>query len=168
MKRKLMFAIASLALMLCGSLGCDIIDELDKPDYITVTVDAFANVTIGKWISGQNVVVPWPNTQVQISIVKAGGERVDAVKTTDSYGVTESVVGTFKLYREQNIQVLVSVTPNSAIPEELGGGGYDPARHFVNNAWEELTWDQVYASRDFGETYSWYTTVHATADVTER
>ncbi len=87
MKHKIVLAIISLALMLSGSLGCDIIDELDKPEYITVTVDAFANVTIGKWISGQNVVVPWPNTQVQITIVKAGGERVDAVKTTDSYGI---------------------------------------------------------------------------------
>ncbi len=161
MKIKIIGLLLTLILLIVGLPGCD------KPDYINVNVDAFANVKIGKWISGQNVVVPWPLTQVQISIVKAGGEHVDGIKTTDSSGITESVVGTFKLYREQYIRVLVSVTPNSVIPEALGGGAYDPAVHILNNAWQELTWAEGNATKAFGETYSWYTTVHVQADVTQ-
>jgi hypothetical protein len=166
MKTKITGLLLILILLMIGLPGCDILEELDKPDYITVNVDAFANVKIGKWIDGQNVVVAWPNTQVEISIVKAGGEHVDGFRTTDSSGITSSLVGSFKLYREQNISVLVSVTPNSAIPEAVGGGAFDPAKHFLYNAWEELSWAQVYASKDFGETYNWYTTVMAQADVT--
>lgn len=163
MKTKITGLLLAVILVLTVLPSCEI---LDKPDYINVTVDAFANVKIGKWTDGKNVVVAWPNTQVEISIVKAGGEHVDGFKTTDSSGITSSLVGSFKLYREQNISVLVSVTPNSAIPEAVGGGAFDPAKHFLYNAWEELSWAQVYASKDFGETYNWYITVMAQADVT--
>ncbi|MCK5577819.1 MAG: hypothetical protein KAI14_05820 [Dehalococcoidales bacterium] len=162
MKPFLTIALVSVFLFVALP-GCDI---LEKPDYITVNVDAFANVKVTRWISGQQVVAPWAGTQVEISIVKAGGERVVEMKTTDSGGITQSIRGTFKLYREQYIRVLVSVTPNSAIPDTVGGGGYDPARHILNNSWQELSWSQVYPAKDFGETYNWYTTVHAEADVT--
>ena len=91
---------------------------------------------------------------------------MEAYKTTDEAGLTDSLTGSFKLYREQNIRVLVTVTPNSAIPDALGGGAYDPALHFINNGWEDLTWVEVDAARDFGETYNWYTTVYPMADVT--
>ncbi len=163
MKTRIAGLLLAAILVLTFLPGCDI---LETEDYIDVYVNAFANVKIGKWIDGQNVVVPWPNTQVEISIVKAGGERVDGLQTTNSSGITGSITGSFKLYKEQNIRVRVSVTPNSAIPEEVGGGAYDPANHILNNAWEDLTWAQVSASKNFGETYNWYTTVNAIADVT--
>ena len=165
MKTKITGLLLTLILLIFGLPSCNIPRELHNPDYITVNVDAYTNVKISKLISGQNIVVPWPGNQVKISIVKSDGNHVDGFKTTDGGGITDSVIGTFKLYREQYIRVFVSFVIDGAIPDVLGGGVYDPVIHILNNPWQELTWAEVNAVKDIGETYNWYTTVHVLADV---
>ena len=159
--------LVTLILLMFVLPGCNLQGELENQDYITVNVDAYANVKISRFISGQYVVVPWPGNQVEISIVKSGGNHVDGLKTTDDEGITDSVVGNFKLYREEYIRVFVSFVIDGVIPDVLGGGTYDPIPHTLNNPWQELTWAEANAMKDFGETYSWYTTVHVLADVTD-
>ncbi len=166
MKTKTTGVLLTLILLMLGLLGCGIQEDLDNQDFIIVNVNAFASIKIGKWISGQNIVVPWPGNQVEISIVKSDGDHVDVLKTTDDEGITDSVVGTFKLYREQYIRVFVSFVIDGAIPDVLGGGVYDPVIHVINNPWQELTWAEANAVKDIGETYNWYITVDVLADVT--
>ena len=143
MIRKVTISLAGL-LMVAGSFGDGCEGEEPKPDYITVNVLTEGNhllkhVDTGELSCDSRV----SSAIVRVDIIKAGGERFNFYKTIEEpscYFTTEMV--TFKLYREQPIEV---VAYSESVP-----GGYTQVRGI-----DILNWEQVYPSYDFGETYTW-------------
>jgi len=117
--------------------GCDELEELSKPDYITVTVNCLVSVNIAGGVYGSDILV-------RVEIIKAGGERVSEIIKTDTYGESlKEVTGTFKLYREQSITCIANVILSSV---EQNYSGFT-----FNGASRTITWDDVYGLSDFGE-----------------
>jgi len=129
-------------LTLCYS-GCQ---ELDvKPDYITVKCRAEIisyivdknNNTLGE--------VPIGLT-IKVDFIKDGGERFTQQCVVEAFGEGTEYSNTFsfKLYKEQPIEAIISVQ-----------GGYKDYDPIVAVQSKTLTWAQVKASVDFGGEYSW-------------
>jgi len=130
-----------LFITLCFS-GCEFLSE---KDYITVNVTAHILVILYD-ING-NVVQndTADDVLVYIWMTKDDGERITFDKYTEN-GAT-SVSGSFKLYREQHIDVSASVVTRYKAYQT---GWVDTST---------LTWDTVYGAADFGGTYNWDTDV---------
>ncbi|MEJ2594456.1 MAG: hypothetical protein P8100_04875 [bacterium] len=114
--------------------GCQEKDEA-KPDYITVVVSSSIE-TLTCLPDGTNYQTDDPY-QFRLEMIKAGGERF-VFDLTSSNGWTDIKKGSFKLYREQFIDVVASIQ----------GGTWDRNTR-------TLFWKDVYPTKDFGEEYFW-------------
>jgi hypothetical protein len=132
-----------LFLTLCFS-GCE---EFEEEDYITVNINAKINGYLMDKTGYSPDVIP-NGIPLHISMVKAGGERLDFDKTSDQNGIY--VTGSFNLYREQPIDIYAYANGNYSI--YLPGPGVSAT----------LTWETVDAAADFGETYTWSPTLYVT------
>jgi len=141
--RKHITIIGVCLLLITLSLsGCEILEE--EEDYITVNVGVLCNVVFfdnqGKWDPTKDPA----SIPVRIQMIKDGGERFTFNKVTESsLGATEYVEGSFKLYKEQRIEVTA---------ETVGefGDFYEYKAGFAM-----LTWAEVDAAADFGGSYTW-------------
>lgn len=139
MNKKLIAIGIILGFLVVGLSGCEELEELlDKPDYITVTVNCLVEVYLDYNIIGKDILV-------RVEIIKAGGERVSEIIKTDAYGKSpKEVTGTFKLYREQSITCIANVILSSV--------EQNYSNHLVfNGASRTITWDEIYSASDFGE-----------------
>jgi hypothetical protein len=142
--RKLITILGVCVLFITLSFsGCELLEE--KENYITVHVGVLCNVVIvdsqGNWDPTKDS----SNIPVRIEMIKDGGERFifnKAVTNSQSGGV-DYVEGSFKLYKEQRIEVSAE-----AVGEY--GGFYEKEAGFAM-----LTWAEVDAAADFGGSYSW-------------
>lgn len=114
--------------------GCEDKDE-DKPNYITVTVSSSIH-TLTCQPDGTNYQNDGVH-EVRLEMIKAGGERF-VFDLTANQGWTDIVKGSFKLYREQFIDVVATTQ----------GGMWDRNER-------TLFWKDVYPTKDFGEEYYW-------------
>ena len=139
MKKHLIVIGIVVLLLVVGLSGCEELEKLNKPDYITVTVNCLVSVNIAGNIAGKDILV-------RVEIIKAGGERVSEIIKTDAYGDSpKEVTGTFKLYREQSINCIANVILSSV---EQNYSGFT-----FNGASRTITWNDVYglSGIDFGE-----------------
>jgi hypothetical protein len=150
-KRRLLISVVTLILVLIPFGGCS---GVGGGNYVTVVVQTKACVTVEYLVEGNTNHTKWAGGPLHIEINEAGGERVTFEKTTDAGGCTEVVTGTFKLYKEQPVTVIATIT-GSTVPVELGGGPWDPAKYDVVNNFDQLTWAEIDAMVDFGDTYDW-------------
>ena len=137
MNKNLIVIGTAVLLVVIGLSGCEEFEKLNKPDYITVTVNCLVSVNIAGGVHGSDILV-------RVDIIKAGGERVSEIIKTDAYGDSpKEVTGTFKLYREQSIDCIANVILSSV---EQNYSGFT-----FNGASRTITWDDVYRLSDFGE-----------------
>lgn len=98
-----MYKFIFFILILISVSGCE---ELEKHfNYINVTITGKVVVFEYKDEYNLNYVVGEP---VEMSLIKAGGERVQETGTTGNDGAT-SITATFKLYKEQPIEFFAQV-----------------------------------------------------------
>jgi len=136
MNKKIISVSIMLIFLMIGLSGCDELENLNTPNYITVTV--FSSATVYSVTQDANVLSPGIN--VIFEIVKAGGERFDFYRLTTDSGSTESVTCSFKLYKEQNIV-------SYALPTGVGTGAARDSK--------TLTWATVSNAAKMGGTYTW-------------
>jgi len=111
MRGKLLAVILAISLLALGSSGClgfgfDCGPEVNFIE-VYVNTDVCVSFTDGK-TPPQSIM--WSGAQIEIQIIKAGGERVQFDKYTSSGGCTETASGNFRLYKEQPIEVKVRNT----------------------------------------------------------
>ena len=146
MKTKIIISLLGL-LFIAGDFvgGCEE-EEEPKPDYITVNVTTngqiLTEIPNNPILFCDNLIQDIP---VRVDVIKAGGERFNFYTTTDISCKFTSETATFKLYREQPIEIIAYV--------EIVPGGYTQVRGV-----DYLSWDEVYPAYDFGNTY-YYTSV---------
>jgi len=144
MKTKIIISLLSL-FFISGAFGdgCEE-EEEPKPDYINVTVKTYGNLLLKNNTTGELDCDSRINTAtLRVDVTKAGGEHINfflSISETNCFFETD--VATFKLYREQPIEVM-------AYSEQVPGGFTQ-----IRGA-EILTWNEVYRWKDFGETYNW-------------
>jgi len=146
MKTKIILSLLGL-LFISGDFigGCD--EEEPKADYITV------NITIQGWVNEIDSLNAPPNStsctevcknhQVKVKIQKAQGETFEEFKVTNDACSFNSTGASFKLYREQPIEMWAS--SKNDIPGYTEYGAY-----------RIITWYAVYPAYDFGDTYNHY------------
>ncbi len=129
-----------LLLMTLSLSGCD---DLLEEDYITVVVvvdtlvllvDAADRPVINDYAEGTNI---------QITMTKAGGERVVLNREINEVGVFRGATGTFKVFKEQPVECIVTATETYGLYNQV-------APYYVTLSWEEID-----AAADFGDTYTW-------------
>ena len=125
-------------LSLCLS-GCEEMEALTKPDYITVTVVCYVSV---KATYAEYDTMPVVSALVRVRIVKAGGERVEENVDSDPNGNCKSVTATFKLYKEQNIDCYANV---DLLSTEDNYPGF-----YFNSDRYTIKWSDIYPAIDFG------------------
>jgi len=143
MKTKIILSLLGL-LFISGAFteGCD--EEKPKPDYITVNVIAEGNILLKDnttdSLSCDNRIT---NITVRVDVIKAGGEQVNFfVILGQGSCYFKTGTATFKLYREQPIEVIAYT--EAVLP------GFTQIK-----AVAYLSWDDVYPGKDFGSTYTW-------------
>jgi len=146
-------AVILLAILTSG-MGCALFEDIDCEggNYIIVEVSASIHAEVSStqpWTT-----VPWAGAELQVEIIKAGGERVTCTGTTNVYGnLAEQCQGTFKVYRHQDVRV--SIHPISGVfPAVVGGETYDPARHMWSDNYAILNWGDL-ENVGWGGTYYW-------------
>lgn len=144
MKTKAIISILGL-LFISGAFteGCEE-EEEPKPDYITVTVKAAGNILLKDnttdSLSCDSRITSNP---IRVDIIKDQGETTTFFVTLGSENCYfETGIATFKLYREQPIEVKAYT--------EIVPPGFTQIR-----ASDYLSWDEVYPGKDFGDTYAW-------------
>ena len=144
MKTKLFISLLGI-LMIAGGLeeGCEE-EEEPKPDFITVICSAERNI-LAKDNTTDSLSCPslLSENTVRVDFIKSQGEQFNLfvpLGEDNCWFETGSVE--FKLYRDQPIEV-------SAYIEQVPGG-YTQIR-----AQAVLTWDEVYPSKNFGDSYTW-------------
>ena len=155
-----MITILLLVLVLIGNTGCDVLFDLgciDQPDYVEVIVNADVCVSFSDGKTPPTSIM-WSGAQIEIAIIKAGGERVQFDRYASSGGCTDSVQGIFNVYREQPVEV-VARPIYGVIPDFAGGGFYDSGKYRVSNNVATLRWSDIYPAKDFGDTYVWQPTI---------
>lgn len=125
--------------LMIGLSGCEELEELGKPDYITVTVYCSVMATYEK--SGESK--PLTGILVKVEIIKDGGERVSDIVSIDEYGLeSKKVIGTFNVYNKQSIECIGNVILEST-------GSY-PGFTF-NSGYQSIPWSTIDNFADFGE-----------------
>jgi len=134
---KITFAILITIFLTIFSLtGCEELENLNKPNYITVNVVADASV----YTVTENANILTPDINVIFEIVKAGGERCDFYRLSTDSGITDKVTCSLNLYNKQSI---VSYAQPTGV---LTGAA---------RVSETLTWDTVNSSANIGGSYTW-------------
>lgn len=88
--------------------GCDELEALNKPDYITVTIVCDTHVQAA-YSDDNRDIMPVIDAKVNVVIVKDGGERVEENVETDYKGDCDRVTATFKLYNKQSIDAFANL-----------------------------------------------------------
>lgn len=132
--------IILLFLTLCFS-GCELLET--KPDYITVTCSAEIDIAC-RDKNNDNLKIFVSGLPIRVDFVKAGGERSTLTCTSDIFGIATTGTASFKLYKEQPIEVTMTVQ-----------GGYLDFHPKEPVQYKTLTWDEVDAAADFGGSYAW-------------
>jgi hypothetical protein len=139
--------------ILPGGLGCDEFDfACQGGDYINVAVSA----SIHAEVSNVGRTEPWAGVQLQIEIVKDGGERETFYKTTNANGeITEQCQATFKVYRHQMVDVIIKPI-SGVLPLSMGGEIFDPIKHYNYSPVGDyrLNWGDL-EDVGWGGTYFW-------------
>jgi len=154
MKKKILFtSIVSILLVLCLT-GCEELEELNKPDYINVIVHCDINVVLFPKMESMDdpQTLPAKFLQLNVEIIKDGGERVQDIVTTFDDGKTSSVYASFKLYREQPITCIANVV--------MGSANKEYPEYTFNSDSKTITWNEIYPANDFGDTVRKYITLN--------
>ena len=146
MKTKILISFLGL-LLIAGAFGDGCEEEEPKPDYITVIVTTKGRV-MSKEVGNPVLLCyqPLQGLTVRVDVIKDGGERFNLFAETDMSCRFESKSVSFKLYREQPIEII-------AYAEQVPGGVTQV------EGIDYLSWDEVYPQYDFGETYSYTSNV---------
>ena len=129
-----------LSVLLSGCEELDkLIEEASEPDYIIVNIESKAVVYT---LLSSGIEEHIADITVMIEMAKAGGETFTFYKTTDEYGYTETVTGSFNLYNEQDVGC-------TARPTGIGSWTNIPISS------KTLSWETVDATCDFGDIYTW-------------
>ena len=85
-----------LIIMFCG---CEELEDFKKPDYINIFVNCEVDVVLFPKMESMDNPQTFPAKylQLNVEIIKAGGERVDGVVSTDANGRSGPVSASFKL-----------------------------------------------------------------------
>ena len=143
-----------LSAILTGGVGCDAFEDIDCEggNYINVAVSATVSAEVKDLYSNDSV--PWSGIPLEIEIIKASGEKVTCNGVTNAYGaVAETCQGTFKVYKEQSVEIRVTPVGEVLLPASMGGGVWDPFDTVYNNR-HFLRWSDL-EDVGWGETYYW-------------
>jgi len=144
MKRLIVIGIIVL-LLAVGLSGCEELEELNKPNYIVVTVEMDVRVSIK---NADYEFTDIPNILINVEIIKDGGERASDTMKTNAYGYGRpKLIGTFNLYKEQDIECIANVILESA-------SNYSD--YTFNSAVYTITWEMVKSGIDWGESVTYY------------
>ena len=144
MKKQLVIIGIIVILVCVGLSGCELFEE--KPDYITVNVQAHISV---QFLDANGFVIDYRNpppslkdyaVPVRIEMIKAGGERLISDKVVVNQFLYVS--GTFKVYKEQPVECLATAS------------GYQDY-YQQGNSYAQLNWATIRAGADYGGTYNW-------------
>lgn len=138
MKKHGIALAVSLVVLSTWLSGCEILEEQD--DYITVNIVAYAKVVLLNEQNQPTYLVPY--TPVHFDMIKAGGERLQFDDPNDS-GQTGHVYGSFKLYKEQDIEIIATPDLQYKLLEQ------------VYPSYTQLNWADVYPATDYGGSYTW-------------
>ena len=132
--------------LIIGLSGCDELEDLNKPDYINVFVNCKVNVVLFPKMDSMDdpQTLPAKFLQLNVEIIKAGGERVDGTVSTDSNGETNIVSASFKLYREQPITCMANVAIENA--------NFEYPDYTFNSDSKTIPWSEIYPAYNFGDT----------------
>lgn len=162
MKHSIGAIVSAITLLAIGLIGCS-----PETDYITVNIDAKACLQIKKMVAGEANIISWSDTQLVIEIDQSGEEPIVEYQTTDDEGCVVGIHRTFELRDGQDIKVRIIPTAGNSIPEDLGGGVFDPNKTQISKNWEQLRWVDIYPTNDFGDTYDWTVTLRIQVDLAE-
>jgi len=140
--RKHITIIGVCLLLITLSLsGCEILEE--EEDYITVVV--VVNVLVSLLDTKGDFVITdiAVGAPIQIMMTKDGGERTILNRVTDEGGTVDGATGSFKVYKEQPVECIVTATGSYK--------DYAPVAPY----YETLSWAEIDAAADFGGTYTW-------------
>jgi hypothetical protein len=119
--------------------GCEFLPK----DYITVHCSARITATL--FDKNNNSLWEFPvDLPIKVDFIKDGGERFTLTCKIDLVGGADTETVSFKLYKEQPIEAVMTV--------QGGYKDYDPT---VAVQYQTLSWEQVKAVVDFGDEYSW-------------
>ena len=149
----LFISIMSIILFI-GLSGCDELEELNKPDYINVIVYCDVNAVLFPKMENMDdpQTLPAKFLQLNVEIIKAGGEKVQDTVSSYADGKTSSVYASFKLYREQPINCIANVVMESA--------NKNYPNYTFNSDSKTITWNEIYPANDFGDTVRKYITLN--------
>jgi len=140
--------VVMLPVILLGGLGCDLLPDVD---YINVAVSASINAEVSNGVSRE----PWAGVHLQIEIYKAGGENEIFNKITNTNGeITEQSQATFKVYREQDVQIFVRPI-SGVLPLSMDGEIFDPSKHSNYSGGNAILPWLIIEDVGWGETYYW-------------
>jgi len=145
MKKHLLILGVCLLFITLSLSGCELLEE--EEDYITVVVvvDVLVSLLDAK---GDFVITDIAvGTPIQITMTKDGGEHTILNRVTDEAGSVNGGTGSFKVYKEQPVECIVTATGSYKT--------YAPVAPYIKT----LSWAEVDAAADFGGTYIW--TVYA-------
>ena len=144
------------SLALCLVLATCKSSSEPESNYVTVHVDARAKVLIGE----STFAYPFSDGQVVFEVRKAGGEFESVSGSPDASGHVGPLRATFKVYREQPLELKLRVL-GGFLPSEMGGELCDPAEWMVVESYGfdsgVLPWSRI--EDRMGEEYNWYPAV---------
>jgi hypothetical protein len=139
MKKQLVVIGIIVLFIAVGFSGCT---EKQK-DYITVKCSARITATL--FDKNNNSLWEFPvDLPIKVDFIKDGGERFTLTCKIDLVGGADTETVSFKLYKEQPIEAVMTVQ-----------GGYQAYSPTVAIQYQTLSWEQVKAVADFGGEYTW-------------
>ena len=119
-----------------------------EENYIYVVVTG--NAKVWGYDDGKGELVYFPNMQIDMEIRKSGAVKKTGTFTTDENGDTiGNICHTVKVYKEQRVRVTGNL--RTVLPQYYIDEGYSVSQF----TYEELTWNQIKSSANWGGTYSW-------------
>ena len=96
MKKIILFVLLATLLS-----GCDEVAE--SFNYVVVTVTGTAHIWINEFVENKEVSKDLSDEPIEMSLIKAGGERVDDIGVSGSSGLT-TLTAIFNVYKEQPVE----------------------------------------------------------------
>jgi len=147
MKTKIIISLMGLLFISGDFVGsCD--EEIEpKPDFIIVNVITEGFLLFNNTSSIEGTCIDTTkDVPIRVDVTEDGGEQSNFfLQTSDQCEFTTETV-TIKLYREQQIEI-------KAYAEQVPGGCIQV------RGMDNLSWDEVYSIKDFGETYNYTSNV---------
>ncbi|MDG6218635.1 MAG: hypothetical protein QCI00_04250 [Candidatus Thermoplasmatota archaeon] len=130
MKTKTLVFLIVFSFLMVGFSGCEELEESD-PNYIVTTVTANIN---SEYFITETEGYPNVGVNVRVQIIKAGGERIDEIVSTDSNGWT-SATATFKVYKEQPIEIIANLVDYPSVHDS-----------------DKITWEEIKINTPYSKT----------------